>query len=83
MGSALFMNANELVMRKQTGKVSVSPEKQLQIEQAVTSNLGGLKRGFDSGEIYEDMIENADKTHLVFNMDNVRKVGFRGDENEM
>ena len=43
-------------------------------------HLGELKRGFESGELDEDLVENADETHFVFNMDNGRTVGMRGDE---
>ena len=56
----------DLVMRKQTGKLAVSPEKQLHIEKSVAFHLGVLKRGFASGELNEDYIENADETHFIY-----------------
>ncbi len=46
----------------------------------VAFHLGELKRGFESGQLNENQIENADETHFVFNMDNVRTVGFRSQE---
>jgi len=57
----------------------VSAEKQLQIERSVAFHLGELKRGFESGILIEDKIENADETHFVFNMDNGKTLGLRGD----
>lgn len=67
-------------MRAQSGKLSVNAEKQEQIEKSIAINLGTMKRAFDSGELCEDMVENADETHFVFNMDNGKCVGFRGDQ---
>lgn len=43
-------------------------------------HLGCLKRGFESRELEEGMVENADETHFVFNMDNGRTLGLKGDE---
>lgn len=76
-----FMDCNNFVIRRQTGKLAVSPEKQLHIERSIAYHLGQLKRGVESGELEEDYIENADETHFVFNMDNGRIIGFRRDEN--
>ena len=39
-----------------------------------------LKRGFESGQFQEDLIENADEIHFIFNMDNGQTIGFRGEE---
>ena len=39
-----FMEANNLVNRRQTGKPAVSPEKQLYIEKSVAYHLGELKK---------------------------------------
>lgn len=75
-----FMHCHNLVVRRQTGKLAVSPEKQLFIERSIAFHLGTMKRCFASGELNEDTIENADETHFVFNMDNGRTVGMRGDE---
>ena len=56
----------------------MSPENQLYIEKAVAFHLGELKKGFESGELDEDLVENADETHFLFNIDNGRTVGMRG-----
>lgn len=75
-----FMRHQKIVLRAQTGKLQVSPQKELQIEKAVAFHLGALKRGFGSGLLNEDNIENADETHFVFNMDNGKTLGFVGDK---
>lgn len=72
-----FMAAN--VLRAQIGKLMVSPEKELLIEKSVAFHLGELKRGFESGLLNETRIENADETHFVFNMDNGKTLGLKGD----
>lgn len=74
-----FMSANNIVIRAQSGKLSVSPARQLQIDRSIAYHLGVLKRGFDSGEFNEDTIENADETHFVFNLDNGKTLAFIGD----
>lgn len=38
-----------------------------------------LKRSLESGELKKEDCENADETHLVYNMDNGRTLGFIGD----
>lgn len=74
-----FMSASRIVLRAQTGKLMVSPLKQAHIEKSVAFHLGILKRGFASGELQEDNMENADETHFVFNMDNGKTLGMIGD----
>lgn len=75
-----FMRAQQIVLRTQTGKLLVSPTKQLQIEKSVAYHLGELMLGFESGLLNEDRIENADETHFMFNMDNGRTLGIKGDK---
>lgn len=58
------MLVSKLVLRSQTGKLMVCQEKQLEIERAVAVHLGILKREFESGDLEEDTIENADETHF-------------------
>ena len=41
--------------------------------------MGELSKGFESGELNEDLIENVDETHFIINMDNGRTLRFRGD----
>lgn len=39
--------------------------------------LETLTRGLETGELDEDLYENADETHFVFHMDNGRTIGLR------
>lgn len=48
------------------------------IEKEVAYYLGKLKRGFESGELNEDTIENAYDTRFVFNMDNGKSLRIKG-----
>lgn len=74
------MEANKIVLRAQTGKLMTSPAQQLRLERRVAFHLGVLKRGFEAGILKEDTIENADETHFIFNMDNGRTLGFKGEQ---
>lgn len=74
-----FMYANRIVMRAQTGKLSVSKKKKEYIEKCTAFHLGELKRAFECGDLNEDLIENADETHCVINLDNSKTLGFIGD----
>ncbi|KAI9921915.1 hypothetical protein PsorP6_001955 [Peronosclerospora sorghi] len=64
----LFMNSNNIVIRMQTGKLSFSPEKELQIEKTVAFYVGELHRGFTAGILDENLIRNMDETHFVTNL---------------
>ncbi|KAL3681117.1 hypothetical protein R1sor_024073 [Riccia sorocarpa] len=68
------------LVAQNTGKLSCSPAKQEFIERYTAYHLGVLSRGFQSGELDENLQENIDKTHFVVNMDNGRTLGFRGDD---
>ena len=57
----------------------VSPEKQSHIKKTVAYHMGELRRGFESGDLNEELLCNMDETHFVINCDNVRTLGFRGD----
>ena len=48
---------------------------------SVAYHMGELKRGFRSGDLDENLVENMDETHFIVNVDNGRTLGFRGDEN--
>lgn len=74
------MLKNRIVRRSQAGKLMISPEKRERLEKEIAYHLGCLKRGFESGELDENLIENADETHFVINMDNGKALGFIGDE---
>ena len=67
------------MQRTQTGKLMVSPEKRDYIEKAVAFHMGELHRGFEFGELDEEVLCNLDETHFIFNCDNGRTLGFRGD----
>ena len=74
-----FMTKHNVVVRSQTGKLSCSPEKELHVRKTIAFHLGELNRGFASGDLDENLIENMDETHFVVNMDNGRTLGVRGD----
>lgn len=65
-----FMCAQKIVLGCQTGKLLISPSKQEFIAKKVALHLVFLKRGFNDGTLSENTFENADETHVVFNMDN-------------
>ena len=73
------MAQHNVVVRAQTGKLSCSPEKELHVQKTIAFHLGELHRGFASGDIDENLIENMDETHFVVNVDNGRTLGVRGD----
>lgn len=75
-----FMKTQQIVLRSQYGRLMVSPAKKMWIEKSVAYHLGMMKRMFDSGEVCEDDVENADETNFVFNMDNGKTLGFIGDD---
>ena len=74
-----FCLKNSIVIRKQTGKLQLSSEKEKYIEKTVAYHLGQVKREFDSG-MDENYIENMDETHFVINVDSGTTLGFQGDK---
>jgi hypothetical protein len=46
----------------------------------VAYHIGELQRQFEAGMLDEQLLQNADETHFVINMDNGRALGFRGEE---
>nr|KAE8934151.1 hypothetical protein PF009_g15863 [Phytophthora fragariae] len=73
------MENNNIILRAQTGKRQLSPEKTAEIEKSVAVHLGELKRGFDSGKYDENAIENIDEAHFVIDFDNGKALGFGGE----
>jgi hypothetical protein len=69
-----FMDVYNIVLLSQRGKLSCSPEKEIQIEMQATHHL---QRDFQTGIFDENLIENIDETSFVINMDNGRTLGFR------
>ena len=51
-----------LAIRLQTGNVALSPEKSKQIRKSIAYHLGTLKRGFESRNLDQDALGNADET---------------------
>lgn len=75
-----FCDLFRIVIRSQTGKLKMSQEKTAELEKDVARDLCRLKRGFESGELDQECIKNADETHFVFNMDDGRTLGFTKDQ---
>ena len=42
-------------------------------------HLGHLNQGLNSGKLNDNFIENMDETNIIVNMDNVKTLGFRGE----
>lgn len=76
-----FMQRNNIVARTQSGKLSVSPQKEELIEREVAFHLGQLSRDFSSGLLKEDNVFNADETHFKLDTNDGRTLAMRGDEN--
>lgn len=55
-------------------------KKQEFVEKSVSLHLVKLKGGFENGVLDEECIENVDETHFVFNMDNAKTLGFKGED---
>ncbi|KAL2650931.1 hypothetical protein R1flu_019059 [Riccia fluitans] len=70
-----FKNAHNIMYRTQTGKLSVSPAKQEQIDISVVVPMVRLCGGFQSGRL-----DNHDETHFIMNMDNGECLEFSGDD---
>lgn len=49
------------------------------VERRVAYFPGCISREFSSGTLIEDCVENVDESHLDFNVDNGKTLGFRGD----
>ena len=73
-----FLSSFNIVVRRQSGSLSRSPSQAAFIERKVSYHLGYLQRLFESGLLDENMVENMDETHFVFNMYNHKTLGFRG-----
>jgi hypothetical protein len=73
------MENHYIVLRVQSGKRQLSAEKVAGIERQVASHLGELQRGFESGIYDENTMENIDETHFVVDFDNVKTLGFGGE----
>lgn len=74
------MAANRIVYKAQTGTLLVIPTKRDYIEKCVAYHLGFNKIGFDSSELVEDMVENANETHFQINKDIGATLRFTGNQ---
>ncbi|CAM6105080.1 unnamed protein product [Calypogeia fissa] len=70
-----FQERFDITQRKQTGKLATSPTHQEYMEKNVAYHLGTVQKQFQAGELNEDMVENIDEAHFVFNMDNGKTLG--------
>lgn len=75
-----FMESNNIVLRGHTDKRQLSPEMQGEIERDVAGHLGVLQRGFESGRVNEDTVENIDETQFVVDFDSGKTLGFSGEK---
>ncbi len=73
-----FLSRCNIVIRKQFGSLIRSPTQTRFIERNVAYYLGQVQRRFDLSDLDENMVENKDETHFIFNMDNHKTLGFRG-----
>ena len=73
-----FQEKHNIVLRRQTGKLLCSPEKQYEIKSQVLYHLGVLKKKFNSGELDENLAENMDETHFVNQYGQWMDSGFQG-----
>lgn len=73
------MQVSILIIRAQTGKLTVIPEKQNFTELFPAYHLSILKRGLKWGKIYKEYVSNAVDTHFMIRMDIGSTVGFHGD----
>lgn len=70
-----FMNCQNIIMKNQTGKLAVSPERQEKIEGSV-SFFGKHLQNLISGKLDEQNIYNADETYFMIHMNDCRTLGF-------
>lgn len=75
-----FMDRFNIVVRDQTGKLQCSEEKELEIEHSVVVFLGEMCRGFQTGELDEDLISNMDETAFKIDMDSGKTLEYAGSE---
>jgi hypothetical protein len=73
------MEKNNIVGRAQTGKLTVCAERMEHFEKEIAYHLGVIAREFQWGALDENLVENADETHFVINMDNGKTLGFSGE----
>lgn len=59
------MEANSLVVRRQTGNLAVSPANKFFTQKSISFNFGTVKLASDSGERDENTIESADETFRI------------------
>ena len=72
------MNSHNIVLLSQHGRLTCSPEKELQIEMETAYHLGiyHIAEVICIWRIDENLMENLDETHFVVNLNNGRTLGF-------
>lgn len=69
---------HKLVVRRQSGNKTLSPEWVDYSDQCIAEHLGRLRNMFEDG-VDEKRIFNRDESHFVIDMDNERSFGFLGE----
>ncbi len=75
-----FMSRFNIVIRKQSGSLQRSPSHTRFIERTVAYHLGQVQRLFEVGDMDENMVENMDETHFIYNMGDHKTLSIRGDK---
>ena len=73
-----FSSRSNIVIRRQSGASSRSPSQTALFERNLSYHLECLQRLFESNLLDENIVENLDETHFIFNMDNGKTLGYRG-----
>lgn len=58
----------------------MSSEITIALEEEFDRHIERLTKAFESGAIDENSVSKAKKTHIIFNMDDVRTLGFANDQ---
>lgn len=72
-----FHGQRKIFLRSQRVNMMTSSEKELFLDKIVELHIGEVMWGPSSGRLNENIMENADETHLIFNMDNGKRLGHR------
>lgn len=59
-----FADRFRVVSRRQRGKLQLSPVEQKELEQEIPKHLRRMKIGFETGNLEENNMSNADETYF-------------------
>jgi len=65
----ILCDNNNIVRKKMSGNKSRSAAHKAWTDQLIAYHLGILARGFDDGTIDENLVENMDETHFIYDLD--------------